>query len=262
MRTALICHEGSRLSREGIARWLASFSELAGILVIREPRGSRWARVRRELRRSGPVGILDAAAFRLYYRVFLAAADRRAEEIRLDALRQRYPPVSPGVPVHVTSSPNSPDAVAFLTEQAPDLVIARCKSLLQERVFSIPRLGTFVLHPGICPEYRNSHGCFWALAEGEPEKVGATLLRIDRGVDTGPVFAYYTAPFDARRDSHVEIQARVVFDNLPAIAEKLGAIAAGTAVPIDTGGRRSAAWGQPRLSAYWRWRRHARAGAA
>jgi len=36
------------------------------------------------------------------------------------------------------------------------------------------------MHPGICPEYRNSHGCFWALANDDPERVGVTLLQIDK----------------------------------------------------------------------------------
>src|SRR5262245_18978149 len=128
MRTALICHEGARLSQEGIARWLASFTELAGILVIREPRRSRWKRLRRELRRSGPLVLLDAAAFRVYYRLFLARGDLRAEESRIEELRRRYPPVPAGVPVHRTSGPNGDDAVAFLTAVRPDLVVARCKS--------------------------------------------------------------------------------------------------------------------------------------
>ena len=48
------------------------------------------------------------------------------------------------------------------------------------------------MHPGICPEYRNSHGCFWALARRDLDHVGATLLQIDEGSDTGPVYAYYT----------------------------------------------------------------------
>ena len=40
-------------------------------------------------------------------------------------------------------------------------------------------LGTFVMHPGICPEYRNAHGCFWALANRDLARVGMTLLRAD-----------------------------------------------------------------------------------
>jgi len=44
------------------------------------------------------------------------------------------------------------------------------------------RSAAFVLHPGICPEYRNAHGCFWALVNRDLARVGVTLLRADRGV--------------------------------------------------------------------------------
>ena len=71
-------------------------------------------------------------------------------------------------------------------------MVARCKRILKERIFAVPRPGTYVLHPGICPEYRNAHGAFWALARRDLDKVGLTLLRIDKGVDTGPVYGYFT----------------------------------------------------------------------
>ena len=103
------------------------------------------------------------------------------------------------------------------------------------------------MHPGICPEYRNAHGCFWAKASGDDDNVGMTLLRIDKGVDTGPVFGYFRVAADAR-ESHVVTQHRVVTEHLDAIRDTLLAIEAGTAPPIDTSGRRSAAWGQPWLS--------------
>src|SRR5258708_4874260 len=109
------------------------------------------------------------------------------------------------------------------------------------------------MHPGICPEYRNAHGCFWALARRDLDNVGMTLLRIDKGVDTGPVFGYYRYAFDERTESHVLIQLRTVFENLDVLAEKLIEIAQGTAVPFDTRGRTSAAWGQPWLTRYLSW---------
>jgi hypothetical protein len=37
MRTLLICHDDAALDRDGLARWLASFSTLTGIHVLREP---------------------------------------------------------------------------------------------------------------------------------------------------------------------------------------------------------------------------------
>lgn len=259
MRTLLICHEGAELDREGLARWLASFSDLVGIIVLREKPQRMWRRIKREMKRVGPVRFLDVVAFRAYYRMFLAARDRAWEENRLKSLRTQYPTL-PEVPVLFTHSPNSPEAEQFIRDRAPDVMIARCKTLLKENIFSIPRCGTFVMHPGICPEYRNAHGCFWALANGDTDKVGMTLLRIDKGVDTGPVYGYYGYDYDAARESHVVIQYRVVLDNLPAIRDKLLEIYRGEAVPLETKGRESATWGQPWLSRYLRIKRRAKRG--
>jgi hypothetical protein len=254
MRTLLICHEDAALDREGLARWLGSFSTLAGTVVIREPGGRLRRRIAREMRRVGWWRFLDVLAFRAFYRLRHAADDRKWERQELERLRASYPS-RPDASEIVVATPNAPDAQQFIADRQPDLVIARCKSLLNERIFSIPTLGTFVMHPGICPEYRNAHGCFWAMASGDFANVGMTLLRIDRGVDTGPVFGHFRVDADPAQ-SHVVVQHRVVLEHLDAIRDTLLGIERGTAAPIDVTGRRSAAWGQPWLSAAMkmRWR--------
>lgn len=257
MRTLLICHHDNPLNRDALPGWLASFSELVGIVVITETKGRRLRRLRFEWRRSG-WRTLDVFAFRLYHRLAFARRDRRWIESKVTDLRTRYPPPGPAVPVHHTSNPNDEGTRGFLCGAAPDLVVARCKTLLRREIFDIPAAGTFVLHPGICPEYRNAHGCFWALVRRDLDRVGATLLRIDQGVDTGPVIAYYRTAIDERTESHVVIQHRVVLDNLDEIATQLEAVVEGTARPVDTSGRQSMAWGQPRLSDYLSWKRAAR----
>ena len=68
VRTLLIHHDDSTLDRDVVAPWLGSFSELCGIVVIREPRSNQLARIRREVKRSGVLRFLDVLAFRLYYR--------------------------------------------------------------------------------------------------------------------------------------------------------------------------------------------------
>jgi Formyl transferase len=260
MRTLLICHEGADLDREGLARWFGSFSTFTGTVVIREPAGRLRKRISREVARVGVWRFLDVLAFRAYYAVARAAGDRAWERRELERLRSRYP-ARPDVPELIVPSPNAKEAEAFIRERQPDLVVARCKTLLAERVFAIPRLGTFVMHPGICPEYRNGHGCFWAKAQGDYDNVGMTLLRIDKGVDTGPVFGYFRVAPDVHQ-SHVVTQHRVVTDHLDAIRDTLLGIAAGRAVPIDTGGRQSATWGQPWLSAHLRAQRRSAGRAA
>ena len=199
MKTILICHEDDALNRIALPRWVASFSELCGIISLRETPQRKMKRVLREIERVGYLRFIDVLAF-----------------------------------------------------------LARCKTILAERIFSLARIGTFVMHPGICPDYRNSHGCFWALATGDVANVGMTLLKVDRGIDTGPVYAYFRAAYNESSESHIVVQHRTVFDNLPRIRLALESIAAGKSAPIDTRGRPSRTWGQPWLSKYIAWKRHAR----
>ena len=232
---------------------------LAGLLIIRDGSRRRWQAARRELNRVGALGLLDVIAFRAYARLVQSASDSRWENAAIDTLRERYPANLDDVPRVTVASPNSAEAKSFLQRLQPDLVVARCKMLLRQDVFEIPRAGTFVLHPGICPEYRNAHGCFWALANRDLTRVGMTLLRVDAGVDTGPIYLHGTCDYDERRESHIVIQQRAVVENLDAIGRTLLAIARGDNVrPLNTAGRRSAAWGQPRLTSYLRWKLAAR----
>ena len=256
MRSVLICHAGDDFDREGLAAWLASFSQLAGIVVLEETAVQKRARVRREIRRVGWLRFLDVVAMRLYQRIALADRDRHWMQRALTALHNRYG-APPRVPVIVASDVNDAQVTAFLRKAKPDFVLARCKQLIKKKLIQLPRLGCFVLHPGICPEYRNAHGCFWALAQRDLDRVGMTLLKVDAGVDTGPVYGYYRYSFDERNESHVVIQYRVVMENLDAIAARLKDIEAGTARPLDTSDRASAAWGQPWLTRYLRWQRDA-----
>jgi hypothetical protein len=255
-RSLLICHHDDALTRESMERWLASFTVLVGVVVIEEPASRLRRRIRRELERVGPLRFLDVLAWRLYARLVLAKRDRRWEAAALAALRQRYPPAPAATPIFHTSSPNTEETRAFIERQRPDFTVARCKTLLKKSIFSIPIRGTWVMHPGICPEYRNAHGCFWALARGDRERVGMTLLRIDEGVDTGPVYGYYSYPVDEAAETPSMINHQVVLANLDALRSAFETIHAGTARPLDTTGRPSATWGQPWLSRYllWKWR--------
>ena len=64
MRTLLICHDGAELHRDGLARWLAATSDLAGVVVLHEGGSTLWKRAKRQLKRDGPLRFLDVLAFR------------------------------------------------------------------------------------------------------------------------------------------------------------------------------------------------------
>ena len=257
-RVVLIAHRGARIDLEGLASWLEHVFDLVGMVVLSEPPRRPLDRAGREVRRSGLLGFLDVLAFRAYYALALARPDGAWIEEEVGRLRSRHPADLGHVPRLDAASPNTAEVRAFIQSLRPDIVIARCKALLRPEVFEVPKYGTFVLHPGICPEYRNAHGCFWALARRDLDRVGMSLLRVDRGVDTGPLYLQASCSYDEARDSHVVIQHRVVTANLDAISEALLSVCRGEPRPITTAGRSSAVWGQPRMSVYLRWKRAAR----
>lgn len=257
MKTVLIYHENDAIDRDVTARWLASFSDLVGVVVLRENKARMKTRVRREIKRVGYARFLDVLAFRLYYKFFLAVKDEAWRAAEIDRFKNIYPELK-NVPTLVTHSPNSSEAEKFLSEAAADIIVARCKTILKKNIFTLAKTGTVVFHPGVCPEYRNAHGCFWALAREDYAKVGMTLLKIDEGVDTGPTFGYYTYDYDAKRESHIVIQTRVVTENLPALQAKLEEIYAGKAQSLDVKNRQSNVWGQPWLTEYFKIKRRAK----
>jgi Formyl transferase len=257
-RIVLVCHAESRLNREAVACWLASFSDLVGLVLIEERGRRAKSRIRNELRRIGYVRFLDVVAFRVFYAVWLARRDRRWLAEELDRLKRRFPELPSSVQVLRTPDPNTAEVRRFLEGLQPDIMVARCKRLLKADIFGIPTAGTFVLHPGVCPEYRNAHGAFWALAERDLERVGLTLLKIDHGVDTGPIYGYFSYDYDEVAESHIVLMSRLLLENLDAIRDRLLQIWRGNASPIDTTGRRSAVWGQPWLTRYLRWKHDAR----
>lgn len=258
MRSVLICQSDADLVQAVMPRWLDNFTDLAGIISIRERPGSRWQKLKKQLARNGVCNTIDLLAYRLYQKLFLSSADQAFEKQVQQEMQNRYSKTLSSIPVLEVNSPNSPDAAKFLQEANCDIVMACCKHILKPEIFEIPRQGTFVMHPGICPEYRNAHGCFWALVNGDLSRVGMTLLKVDKGIDTGPVLGYFTAPYNECEETPLTVQRRMTYGNLDQVAAAIQGYIEGSLKPVDTRGRQSAIWGQPTLSAFWKWKRAAK----
>lgn len=251
----LICHEDDPVDVEGVAAWLATAFTLSGIVLLREAPGAFVRKLRREYRRVGALRLIDVVLFRILYKLKHAQHDARWVEQRVAELRIRYPADITAVPRITAVDPNAEEVRNFIAGLQPDFAMARCKHILKPAIFNIPRHGTYVLHPGICPSYRNAHGCFWALVNRDLERVGMTLLKVDAGIDTGPIYLQASYPYDETRESHVVIQHQVVLENLGMITKVLMAIANHSFVPRQLPSEPSHNWGQPWLSAYLHWKR-------
>jgi peptidoglycan/xylan/chitin deacetylase (PgdA/CDA1 family) len=252
-KSLIICHQDDLSNWELLSSWLNNFSDLVGIVFLQDSFKDKFKHLKYELKRSGIIGILDVIMMRSFYRVFLASKDKlKIKKLIAERIKQ-YPAFDPKKIKNISvGSPNSPAAIFFIKECAPDFILAKCKTILKPKVFELAPLGAYVAHPGICPEYRNSHGCFWAMANNDTDKIGFTLLKIDRGIDTGSMLLQGTTNFDLIKDSYIYIQNKVVLDNLELIKLALLSFFNQKLQIINPAGRKSMIWGQPRLSSYLR----------
>jgi hypothetical protein len=149
-----------------------------------------------------------------------------------------------------TDSVNSSAALEFVRQRQPDLIMAMCVNDYFGRTLrEIPRLGCFLWHEGITPEYKGLYSPFWAIHNLDLSMLGYTVLRMNHRYDDGEIFLQGPAlDVDPRTDSPPYIGHKAVLDSLPAVKELLRKLENGAAVPISTANRRSASYTYPGLS--------------
>jgi methionyl-tRNA formyltransferase len=91
------------------------------------------------------------------------------------------------VPVLQPVKPAGADFRARLSGLGPDVnVVAAYGNLLPGRLLELPRLGSLNIHSSLLPRHRGAAPVAAALLAGD-RVTGITLMRMDRGLDTGPI---------------------------------------------------------------------------
>mgnify|MGYP003337359562 CR=1 FL=1 len=81
-----------------------------------------------------------------------------------------------------------------LRQLAPDvIVVAAYGQLLPQALLDLPPHGCLNVHTSLLPAYRGAAPIQWALLDGLPE-TGVTLMKMDAGLDTGPILAQAATP--------------------------------------------------------------------
>jgi methionyl-tRNA formyltransferase len=116
--------------------------------------------------------------------------------------------LSLGLTVTQPEKVRTPDFAAWVTEQKADfaLVLAYGR-ILPPAVLAAPRRGCLNLHASILPRYRGAAPINWAIVRGESE-TGMSLMQMDEGLDTGPVYAVRTTPI-GENESAGELASRL-----------------------------------------------------
>lgn len=119
---------------------------------------------------------------------------RRASELRLTPLTPER-----------LRDPATVDQLAGLRPEL--IVLADYGRLVPSAILQLPRLGALNLHPSLLPRHRGAAPIAGAILAGDVE-TGVSLMRMDEGLDSGPLVAQVRTPVGAV-ETAPELEARL-----------------------------------------------------
>ena len=99
-----------------------------------------------------------------------------------------------GLPLIQPERLRTPEAMEQLRAWAPDvIVVAAFGQILRAEVLDLPRYGCINVHASLLPRWRGAAPIQAAILAGDAE-TGVTIMKMDAGVDTGPLLSQRAIP--------------------------------------------------------------------
>jgi hypothetical protein len=232
---------------------LASQYPMTGFVVIRRKRDTWYRYLWKRAKRIGFFKVIDELLLRLYWTLFKSWGDRRNLKQLVEKVKASLPPSYQRPPIHYIDNINSDVGRQVLRDLKPDVCVLMVHPILGRKTFSIPPLGMLVFHPGVTPEYRGPHSAFWATMSNEFWGIGWSLLRVDEGIDTGPVLAQGSCnTVRPLEDSHVMMQHVSHIDGTQCVADVLRKLERREDPRVEMINRRSTNYTHPGITDYVR----------
>lgn len=131
------------------------------------------------------------------------------------------------IPVYQPATLRNAEAQAELAALAPDVMVVVAYGLiLPQAVLDIPRLGCINSHASLLPRWRGAAPIQRAVEAGDQES-GVTVMRMEAGLDTGPMLLKVSTPISAD-DTGGSLHDRLARLGPPAVLEAIDGLAAGT----------------------------------
>ena len=130
--------------------------------------------------------------------------------------RRRQPQPTPvaafaagnALPLLRLASVHTPEFLAGLRDSGVELVVVMSfGQLLKPSILDLPAHGCLNVHTSLLPRHRGAAPVAWAIAEGDEES-GISFMRMDAGLDTGPVYEQVRVPVGPR-ETAAELEARL-----------------------------------------------------
>jgi methionyl-tRNA formyltransferase len=147
-----------------------------------------------------------------------------ASPVKLAALAHGIPVTQP------EKIKTNPEFRAQLESIRPDAIIVVAYGRIIPRwMLDLPPLGNINLHGSLLPRYRGAAPVQWAIANGDPI-TGVTTMRIDEGLDTGPMLLAHTIPI-APNETAPDVFRALSSVGAELMVQTLGRLSAGILAP-------------------------------
>jgi methionyl-tRNA formyltransferase len=125
-----------------------------------------------------------------------------------------------GLPVRQPEKLRDPDFRAWLAGLHPTVtVLVAYGEYVAPSLLDLPERASINLHPSLLPRWRGSTPIQSAILAGD-EETGVSIIKMDRGLDTGPIIARRSTPIGAE-ETHPELSARLARLGAELLAETL-----------------------------------------
>lgn len=141
--------------------------------------------------------------------------------VKLEAIQR-------GIPVLQPLSLKKKSTQDALREMQPDVMIVVAYGLiLPQAVLDIPQYGCWNVHASLLPRWRGAAPIQRAILAGDAAS-GVAIMRMEAGLDTGPVYATRTVAIGPRMTAG-ELHDRLADEGAAVLLEVIDAIGSGTA---------------------------------
>jgi len=130
-----------------------------------------------------------------------------------------------GLEVYQPVTLRDKESRAPLVTLEPDLVVVAAYGLILGRsILELPPAGCVNLHASLLPKYRGASPVAASLLEGD-DQTGVSLMRMERGLDTGPVFATRAISIEGADTTEsltsrlANVAAELVIEHLPSLLD-------------------------------------------
>jgi methionyl-tRNA formyltransferase len=138
--------------------------------------------------------------------------------------------LSLNLPVIQVPSFKKPGAVEELARLKPEaIIVAAFGQILPPTVLDIPCYGCINIHPSLLPRYRGPSPVITTLLDGD-EFAGVSVMRLDAGMDSGPVFSRSQIPV-LSQDTASSLTAKLFEIGARMLLEVLAALPGGKLMP-------------------------------